>query len=130
MVKDPLQQPPWCLPLRVLGHSFVGEQFLAKVALSTQHTGQRLYFPACHIGDTVYQTIRCKHRELRSWCSHLVGYCHIRHCARLFRFRNWGLLLSPHRPFVVHTTYSVSNNPKRIARKNSTTATATPNNEF
>ncbi|CAM9831384.1 unnamed protein product, partial [Ectocarpus sp. 12 AP-2014] len=57
-VKDATQQPPWCLPLRVLGHSFVGEQFLAKASLSTQHTGQKLCFPACHVGDTVYQTIR------------------------------------------------------------------------
>ncbi|CAN0346344.1 unnamed protein product [Ectocarpus sp. 6 AP-2014] len=58
MVKDATQQPPWCLPLRVLGHTFVGEQFLAKASLSTQHTGQKLCFPACHVGDTVYQTIR------------------------------------------------------------------------
>ncbi|CAB1120455.1 unnamed protein product [Ectocarpus sp. CCAP 1310/34] len=57
-VKDATQQPPWCLPLRVLGHTFVGEQFLAKASLSTQHTGQKLCFPACHVGDTVYQTIR------------------------------------------------------------------------
>eukprot|EP00752_Nemacystus_decipiens_P004480 g4092.t1 len=57
-VKDATQQPPWCLPLRVLGHTFVGEQFLAKASLSTQHTGQKMCFPACHVGDTVYQTIR------------------------------------------------------------------------
>lgn len=57
-VKDATQQPPWCLPLRVLGHTFVGEQFLAKASLSTHHTGQKLCFPACHVGDTVYQTIR------------------------------------------------------------------------
>lgn len=58
MVKDATQQPPWCLPLRVLGHTFVGEQFLAKASLSTHHTGHRLCFPACHVGDTVYQTLR------------------------------------------------------------------------
>ncbi|CAM9235398.1 unnamed protein product, partial [Hapterophycus canaliculatus] len=57
-VKDATQQPPWCLPLRVLGHTFVGEQFLAKASLSTQHTGQKLCFPPCHVGDAVYQTIR------------------------------------------------------------------------
>lgn len=57
-VKDATQQPPWCLPLLVLGHTFLGEQFLAKASLSTQLTGQRLCFPACHVGDSVYQTLR------------------------------------------------------------------------
>ncbi|CAM9110417.1 unnamed protein product [Laminaria digitata] len=57
-VKDATHQPPWCLPLLVLGHTFIGEQFLAKASLSTQHTGQRLCFPACHVGDSVYQTLR------------------------------------------------------------------------
>lgn len=57
-VKDATQQPPWCLPLLVLGHTFIGEQFLAKASLSTQLTGQRLCFPACHVGDSVYQTLR------------------------------------------------------------------------
>lgn len=60
MVNDATQQPPWCLPLRVHGHSFIGGQFLAKGSLSTQHTGQKLLFPACHVGDTVYQTIRSR----------------------------------------------------------------------
>ncbi|CAM9105839.1 unnamed protein product, partial [Scytosiphon promiscuus] len=57
-VKDATQQPPWCLPLQVLGHTFIGEQFLAKASLSTQHTGLKLSFPPCHVGDTVYQTVR------------------------------------------------------------------------
>ena len=38
------------------GHSFPDEQFLAKVTMSVP--GQRLTFPACHLGDSVYQTIR------------------------------------------------------------------------
>lgn len=58
MVKDATLQPPWCLTLRVLGHTFLGEQFLAKASLSTHQTGHKLCFPACHLGDTVYQTIR------------------------------------------------------------------------
>ena len=65
-VKDATQQPPWCLPLLVLGHTFIGEQFLAKASFSTQHTGQRLSFPACHVGDSVYQTLRLESMKLGS----------------------------------------------------------------
>lgn len=38
------------------GHSFPGEQFLAKVSIALP--GHRLTFPACHLGDSVYQTLR------------------------------------------------------------------------
>ncbi|CAM9254296.1 unnamed protein product, partial [Discosporangium mesarthrocarpum] len=58
LVKDATLQPPWCLCFRAAGHTFTGEQYLAKAAMSTNHAGQRLTFPACHFGDTVYQTIR------------------------------------------------------------------------
>ena len=65
-MKDATQQPPWCLPLLVLGHTFIGGQFLAKASLSTQHTRQRLCFPACHVGDSVYQTLRLASTQMGS----------------------------------------------------------------
>lgn len=48
---------PWCLPLRVSGHTFHAghEQFLPQVSLS--EPGGFVSFPACHIGDAVYQSV-------------------------------------------------------------------------
>lgn len=47
--------PPWTLALTAHGHTFpaVGEQFASKPRLSHR----TLTFPACHAGDTTYQTI-------------------------------------------------------------------------
>lgn len=52
--------PPWCLPLRVLGHTFgdSAEQFLPKVAISLVGSPPALDFPPCHLGDQVYQTFQ------------------------------------------------------------------------
>ncbi len=56
--------PPWCLPLRVFGHTFPStEQFLPKVGcnlprLSGGEQRFSLYFPPCFVGECVYQTIQ------------------------------------------------------------------------
>ena len=59
LVDDDSFTPPWCLPLRVTGHTFPesAEHFLAKVAVSVARVG----FPACHVGDAVYARARDAH---------------------------------------------------------------------
>ena len=56
--------PPWCLPLRVFGHTFPStEQFLPKVGcnlpkIDGSGTRVQLTFPPCYLGECVYQTIQ------------------------------------------------------------------------
>eukprot|EP00937_MAST-01D_sp_MAST-1D-sp2_P000336 g336.t1 len=49
--------PPWCAPLRVMGHTFEAghEQFLPQVSIIG--SGSTIAFPACHVGDSVFQTV-------------------------------------------------------------------------
>lgn len=53
---DPIADFPFTGLPYAAGHSFPGEQFLAKVSIALP--GHRLTFPACHLGDSVYQTLR------------------------------------------------------------------------
>lgn len=58
LVNDVSFAPPWALPLRVLGHTFSqsAESFLPRVDFNLRKKSARL--PSCHVGDTVYTTIR------------------------------------------------------------------------
>jgi hypothetical protein len=56
LVDDATLQPPWCLKVRGVAHSVVGEQFAAQVALSA-YRGV-VEFPGTHVGDATYQTVR------------------------------------------------------------------------
>jgi hypothetical protein len=49
--------PPWCMTARLTGHTFhpQAEQFLARVKFHVPN--QVVYFPPCHCGDDVFQTI-------------------------------------------------------------------------
>ncbi|KAG5175992.1 hypothetical protein JKP88DRAFT_259052 [Tribonema minus] len=63
LVRDATLTPPWCVTVTAVGHTFDGPQFIPQCTLSTSHVSrgqhrQRLEFPACHVGDSVYQTIR------------------------------------------------------------------------
>jgi cilia- and flagella-associated protein 65 len=64
LVDDHALIPPWCLPVRVFGHTFPSTaQFLPKVTcnlpkLDPAGVNVQLYFPPCYLGESVYQTIQ------------------------------------------------------------------------
>jgi hypothetical protein len=64
LVDDNAFVPPWCIPLRVFGHTFPStDQFLPKVVcnLPKASVGElkySLHFPPCLVGECVYQTIQ------------------------------------------------------------------------
>ena len=57
LVNDALQQPPWCIKLKGVGHTLPSEQFAAQVTFSGAKGGV-VEFPACHVGDQVFRTLR------------------------------------------------------------------------
>jgi hypothetical protein len=68
LVNDKTLTPPWCVTLLASGHSYNTDQLTPNCVLSTSSNkadlsaknsaNGRLTFPACHIGDSVYQTVR------------------------------------------------------------------------
>ena len=58
LVNDEAFTPPWAVTVRVLGHTFspLAEQWIPKVVVAAAE--KPVTFPACHLGDSVYQTIR------------------------------------------------------------------------
>ena len=61
LVNDATLTPPWCLNVRVTGHTFPTGQLLAKVKFSGGGVrGGKLAFPTCFIGDSVFQTVKLR----------------------------------------------------------------------
>jgi hypothetical protein len=66
LVSDKTLTPPWCVTVLASGHSYSTDQLTPNCVLSTSSNkadfsaknSGRLTFPACHIGDSVYQTVR------------------------------------------------------------------------
>ena len=60
LVNDEAFTPPWAATVRVLGHTFspLAEQWIPKVVVTAAQ--KPVTFPACHLGDSVYQTIRLR----------------------------------------------------------------------
>ena len=59
LVNDATLTPPWCSVLRASGHTFATGQLLAKVGLKSGAVKNgKLVFPACYMGDSVFQTIK------------------------------------------------------------------------
>jgi hypothetical protein len=58
LVNDDTLVPPWCLTCRVFGHTFGSnsEQFIPTMKCSAND--DLVCFPPCHLGDSVYQTIK------------------------------------------------------------------------
>ena len=58
LVNDEAFVPPWCVSVRLKGHSFppTVEQFLPKVAFGIHGDAQKIEFPPCHVGDSCYAT--------------------------------------------------------------------------
>ena len=62
LVNDAAFVPPWCVPVRLLGHSFepTVEQFLPSVDINIHGGGQKIEFPPCHLGDAVHANFSIK----------------------------------------------------------------------
>ena len=62
LVNEDTLVPPWCLTCRVYGHTFgsTSEQFIPTMKCSA--VDDLVCFPPCHLGDSVYQTIKIENK--------------------------------------------------------------------
>jgi hypothetical protein len=61
LVNDTTLTPPWCVPIKAVGHTFSTGQLLASVKFSGANVrAGKLTFPTCFEGETLYQPVVVK----------------------------------------------------------------------